>query len=72
MKWFWIGGRFSWPFVAGIVFLALIVVMADMVWRLFTLPAATLLMLTSAAFGVFLLGFVGLWFLLRKAPRRSS
>lgn len=45
MRWFWIEGRFSWPFVAAIVFLSLVLVVADFIWRVLVVPAETLVAL---------------------------
>lgn len=49
MRWFWIEGRFSWPFVAAIVFLSLVLVVADFIWRVLVVPAETLVALAGVA-----------------------
>jgi len=49
MRWFWIEGRFSWPFVAAIVFLSLVLVVADFIWRVLVVPAETLVALAVVA-----------------------
>ena len=49
MRWFWIEERFSWPFVAAIVFLSLVLVVADFIWRVLVVPAETLVALAGVA-----------------------
>lgn len=38
MKWIWSGGRFSWPFMALLVFLTIALVIFDVIWRMFVIP----------------------------------
>ena len=45
----WIDGRFSWPFVAGIVFATASLLCADFVWRTVVLPFDTLLVSVALA-----------------------
>lgn len=49
MRWFWMERRFSWPFVAAIVFLSLVLVVADFIWRVLVVPAETLVALAGVA-----------------------
>jgi hypothetical protein len=69
--WFWIDGRFAWPFVAALVLLAWGLVGADFIWRELTIPFETLAMIFLAAF-VFVAGTaVVLAYFLRRAPVRQ-
>ncbi len=66
MRWFWIEGRFSWPFVAAIVFLSLVLVVADFVWRVLVVPAETLVALAVVACVAMALLFVVVMRFLRR------
>ena len=65
-RWFWFDGRLSWPFVAVIVFLSLILLLADLVWRVLVIPLETLLALTIAIGVVAILSLIGVNLLLRR------
>lgn len=71
MRWFWIDGRFAWPFVTAIVFLSLALLIADFAWRVLVIPLESLVALVFALCVAFALTGIALktWFGRRK---RSS
>jgi predicted lysophospholipase L1 biosynthesis ABC-type transport system permease subunit len=51
----WRDGRFSWPFVAMVAYLAIALFLFDLMWRISKTPFAQFLMISGAAFAVTLL-----------------
>ena len=67
MRFFWVDGRFCWPFVFVVVFIAISALAADFAWRVLVIPFDTLLiyvLLIDAAAAILLIG--GYRFLRRR------
>ena len=71
-EWIWNNGRFGWPLVIAVVLLSLVLLLADLAWRIFVVPAETLALLVGGASIIITLAFVGLRFLFRPGRRRLS
>jgi len=54
-QWIWVEGRFSWPFVVAVLYMAIFLLVADYLWRTLSLPFETFAIL---AFIVFTVGAV--------------
>ena len=62
----WRDGRFSWPFVAVVAYLAIALFLFDLMWRTSKTPFMEFLMMSGAAFAVSL---AALAFAIRFASR---
>ena len=62
----WRDGRFAWPFVALVAYLAIALFLFDLMWRISKTPFVQFLMISGAAFAVSL---VALLFAIRLASR---
>jgi hypothetical protein len=70
-RFFWTKGRLAWPFVSAIVLLSLALLVADLAWRIFVVPAESLALVTAGACIVLVLAIVGLRPLFRRGDRSS-
>jgi len=50
--WIWTDGRFAWPFVVTVAYLAAAVFLFDLAWRVMKMPIDELLIAASVAFAV--------------------
>jgi hypothetical protein len=67
---FWIDGRFSWPFVAAVMLSSLLLLLADLAWRMLVISGGVLAALVVGV-GIFAaLSYIGLRLL--AARRRCS
>ncbi|MEQ1865515.1 MAG: hypothetical protein ABL996_12815 [Micropepsaceae bacterium] len=62
----WRDGRFAWPFVAVVAYLAIALFLFDLMWRTSKTPFVEFLMISAAAFAVSLGALV---FAIRFASR---
>ena len=73
MKRIWKDGRFSWPFIAVVAYLAIAVFAIDFLWRVMKVPFAEFLATSAAVFAVPLVALVvTIWRVSRRqhsAPR---
>jgi hypothetical protein len=65
----WRDGRFAWPFVAVVAYLAIALFLFDLMWRISKTPFAQFLMISGATFAVSL---VALLFVIRLASRPAA
>jgi|KBSMisStandDraft_5_1062788.scaffolds.fasta_scaffold695858_2 hypothetical protein len=65
----WEKGRFSWPFVIGVIFVSVFVVVLDFVWRTVVVPVGELALYGSGAALAVAVGFLVLNL---KIRRRSA
>ena len=70
-EWFWNNGRLGWPLVIAVALLSLALLLADLAWRIFVVPAETLALLAGGVCIFIALTFVGLRSLFRRGSRLS-
>jgi len=49
-RWLWVEGRFAWPLVVTVLYVATFVLVADYLWRTLSLPFETFAALALIAF----------------------
>lgn len=70
-KWFWNNGRLAWPFVAAVVLLSFALLLADLAWRIFVVPAESLALIVAGGCVFLVLALVGLRPFFRRKSRSS-
>jgi hypothetical protein len=70
-RWFWNNGRLAWPFVAAVVLSSFALLLADLAWRIFVVPAESLALIVASACVFLGLALVGLRSLFRRKNRSS-
>jgi len=69
-RWFWVDGRFAWPFVVAVAIVTALVMMFDFGWRVLIMPFESYLILYVVIVAV-AIALAAAWLLYRRRAKRQ-
>lgn len=71
-RYVWTDGRFTWPFVVTIAYIAAAVYLFDLAWRVMKMPIDELLIAASVIFAVSFAGLLLAFRVFSRRPKRDG